>query len=102
MLDTTSTIQVPHAPVLTGSYLAKNHLPEAARVALALRMLRGGEPVTGLTVAQVARLCRVPRAKIHGQLGRYRNVGDALARAFRRASDQERIAFVRSAGIESI
>jgi hypothetical protein len=89
------------API-TGSYLAKNKLPEAARVALALRLLRGGETISEPTVAQVSFLCRVSRSKVDVHLRRHRNVGAALARAFQRASDDERLAFVQAAGIEAV
>jgi hypothetical protein len=47
-------------------------------------------------------LCRVPRAKLDQHLGRHRNVGDALVKAFRRASSEQRIAFVRAIGSEEI
>jgi len=104
MLDNTKIAELPpcQIPRISGNYLARNRLSPEARVALALRLLRGDETVTEFTVAQVARLCRVPRAKIDQQLGRHRNVGEAIARAFRRAGEAERIAFIRSIGIEQI
>jgi hypothetical protein len=106
MLDSTSTpilkVSVSPGARITGNYLAKNRLSDEARTAIALRLLRGDEPVTEFTVAQVARLCRVPRAKIDQHLGRHRTVGEALVKAFRRASAEERIAFIRSIGIERI
>jgi hypothetical protein len=106
MLDSTSATILkimPHpAPGITGKHLARNRLPSAARLALALRLLRGGEPVSEFTVAQAARLCRVSRAKIDQHLGRHRQVGEALARAFNRASPEQRIAFVREAGCEKV
>jgi hypothetical protein len=77
-------------------------LSDEARTAIAVRLLRGGEPVTAFTVAQVARLCRVPRAKIDQHLRRHRCVGEALATAFKRAWVEKRIAFIRSIGIERI
>jgi DNA polymerase len=71
-------------PRITGKYLAKNRLSDAARTAIALRLLRGDEPpVTEFAVAQVARLCRIPRSKIDKHLKRHRNLAEALARAFK-------------------
>ena len=87
---------------ITGQFLAKNRLSEAARVAIALRLLRGGETISEPTVAQVSYLCRVPRSKVDVHLRRHRNVGAALAKAFQRASDDERLAFVQAAGIEAV
>jgi hypothetical protein len=104
MLDSTPAsilnVSASPAPRITGSWLAKNRLSEAARVAIALRLLNGNEPVTGLTIAQIARLCRVPRAKIDKHFKRHRNVGEALARAFGRLSSEQQIAFIRAIGIE--
>jgi len=108
MLDTTTPwiVKVPLQPApkprITGHYLARNRLPLEAKVALALRVARDGEPVSEFTVGQIARLCRVPRAKLDQHLGRHRNVGDALVRAFRRASLEQWIAFVRAIGSDAI
>jgi hypothetical protein len=82
--------------------LARNHLPAAARAAIALRLLRGEQQIDTLSVAQLARLCRVSRGRIDKQLGRHRNVGDAIVRSFQRLSEADRTAFVRSVGIEQI
>jgi len=88
------------API-TGQFLAKNRLPEAARVAIGLRLLHS-ETISQPTVNQVAYICRVPRTKLDKHLRKHRNVGAALARAFQRASDDERLAFVQTAGVEAI
>jgi hypothetical protein len=109
MLDSTSPsilkipiATAPTAPALiTGRFLARNRLSPEARIAIALR-LAGGEPVSEFTIAQACRLARVPRARVDRQLGRHRSVGDALARAFAKASTQERVAFVRAIGAEKI
>jgi hypothetical protein len=74
--------QPPIPDKITGRLLAYNRLPIEARTAIALRLVRGTAPVTDLTVAQACRLARVPRARVDRQLGRHRNVGDALVRAF--------------------
>jgi hypothetical protein len=95
------SIDVSWPAPITGQFLAKNRLPEAARVAIGLRLLHG-ETITQPTVNQVAYLCKVPRTKLDKHLRKHRNVGAALARAFQRASDDERIAFVQTAGIESV
>ena len=84
MLDTTNFFELPEPrlpPVpdqITGRFLARNRLSPEARVALALHLLRGNEPITGFTVAQVSRLVGVPRVKIDRHLARHRNVGDAM------------------------
>ena len=88
------------API-TGQFLAKNRLPEAARVAIGLRLLHG-ETITQPTVNQVAYICRVPRTKLDKHLRKHRNVGAALARAFARATETEKVDFIRAAGIESV
>jgi hypothetical protein len=77
-------------------------LSPEARAAIAVRLLRGDETVRDFTVSQLAKLCRVSRTKIDGQLGRHRNVGEAIARAFHRASEAERIAFIRAIGAEQV
>ena len=97
-----STLEDNFIGRIDGAYLARNKLPVEDRIELALRLLRGDELIVGFTVAQVARLCRVPRAKLDQHLGRHRNVGDALVKAFRRASSEQRIAFVRAIGSEEI
>ena len=94
--------QPPIPDKITGRLLAYNRLPIEARTAIALRLVRGTAPVTDLTVAQACRLARVPRARVDRQLGRHRNVGDALVRAFGRLSDQQQITVVRSLGIERV
>ena len=106
MLDSTSLpifndYSIPPAPI-TGSYLAKNKLPEAARVAIARRLLRGGETISEPTVSQVSYLCRISRSKVDAHLRKHRNVGTALARAFQHASETEKLDFVRAAGIEAV
>jgi hypothetical protein len=57
-------VSPPQPTCLTGKYLSRNRLPPEARIAIALRLIRGGEPVSELTVAQVARAyagCRAPK-----------------------------------------
>jgi hypothetical protein len=88
------------API-TGQFLAKNRLPEAARVAIGLRLLHG-ETITQPTVNQVAYICKVPRTKLDKHLRKHRNVGAALARAFARATETEKADFIRIAGVESV
>jgi hypothetical protein len=62
----------------------------------------GGEPVSDFSIAQACRLARVSRSRVDRQLGRHRNVGDALARAFKRLSLEQQVAVVRSVGCEAI
>jgi len=112
MLDTPSLFDAlrgfaappPPAPrTVTGSWLARsNGKSLEARIAVALRMTAGEFPAEKLTISQICRLCRVPRARIDRHLGRHRDLVDALAKAFRRASPEQRIAFMRQIGSEEI
>jgi hypothetical protein len=106
MLDTTSqtVFKAPSLPApcrITGKSLARNRQSPEARIAFVQRMV-GGEPVSDFSIAQACRLARVSRSRVDKQLGRHRNVGDVLARAFKRASAEERIAFIRSIGAEEV
>ena len=88
---------------VTGNFLAKsNGKSRETRVAIALRMVAGEFPVERLTISQICRLCRVPRARVDRQLGRHTDIAAALAKAFRRASPEQRAAFMRAVGSEEI
>jgi hypothetical protein len=65
-------------------------------------LVRGTVSVDELTVAQACRLVRVSRSQVDRQLGRHSSIAVTLAKAFKRASAEERIAFVRSIGCEQI
>jgi hypothetical protein len=108
LLEALQGFAAPPAPVppvphkLTGHFLSRNRLPVGARTAIALRLSRGGESVSDLTLAQACRLARAPYTRVRRELGHHRNVGDALVRAFSRATDAERLSFVRACGVETL
>jgi hypothetical protein len=107
MLDNTSTtilqnISAPPVPRITGSYLARNRLPTAARVQLVQRML-GGEDPKGLTKTQACLLARVPRQRLYEANGTAsQRRSSAWARAFRRMSEAERIEAIRQIGSDQV
>jgi hypothetical protein len=103
-LDSTAEFRLPDfaKPPVPNKVTGKNRLSVEARVAMVLRLLRGDLPITESAIARAARLCRVRCAKIDQHLKRHRNVGEALTRAFGRASAKDRIAFIRSIGCEKI
>jgi hypothetical protein len=103
MLNTTAAFELPLVtPPVPDKVTGKNRLPDEARVAMTLRLLRGNLPITESMVAQVAYLCTVRRAKLGECLRHHGNVAKALARAFKHASAEDRIAFIRSIGCEKI
>jgi hypothetical protein len=104
LLDSMAEFILPDSatPPVPGKVAGKNRLSIEARVAIALRLLRGDSPNAESAIARAAHLCRVRRAKIDQHLKRHSNVGEALARAFRRASAKDRIAFIRCIGCEKI
>jgi len=110
VLDSTKIAALPQPPPrpippIAGSFLAQNRLSSAARIQIALRLLHGEAVLEKPTVTQVARLAGVNRQRIYESGGvdlRRKVKGVAIARAFQRASPEERIAFVRAIGSEEI
>jgi hypothetical protein len=108
MLDSTSltTSAIPKngseaSPVrITGNFLAKSKSLRV-RLGVALHLINNGPiEIEGLTVAQIARLCRVPRAMIDKRIGRGSRCTSArLARTFQHLSAADRIEFVRMVGV---
>ena len=100
----TTTIFEPPSHLVTpvtGDSPAKD-LSAEARVAMALRLLHGGSPITESMIAQAAYLCDARRAKVGEHLKRHRDVAKAFAKAFAHASANERDAFIRSIGCDKI
>jgi len=105
MLDSTAAFELPLAATtvpVTGNFLAKSHLSVEAKVAITLRLLRNDIPIAESAVAQAAYLCTARRAKIAQHLKLHRNLGEALAKAFRSVSAKDRVAFIRCIGCEAI
>jgi hypothetical protein len=104
MLNKTAALELPlvSPPAVTGNFLTKSRLSLEARIAVTLRLLCGDLPITESAVTRAARLCRARRGRINQHLERHRNVGEAMAKAFWRASIKERVAFVRSVGCEEV
>jgi len=98
MLDTTShcpTIAPPRR-VIRGQFLAKNRLTNDARARLAREIFIGTVEVADLTVGQVARLCRVSRARMYRA---NRTPTDTLVAAWNAASKAHRIEFAQRVGV---
>jgi hypothetical protein len=100
----TAAFELPLAslPVSAASNFLKNYLPLEAKVAITLRLLRGGKPITESVIDQAAYLCTARRGKIAQHLKFHGNLGQAIAKAFRRASAKDRVAFIRDLGCEQI
>jgi hypothetical protein len=89
-------------PPVIGNPPAMNGLSAEARVAMALRLLHGGLPITESMIAQAAYLCDARRAKVGEHLKHHRDVAQVFAKAFRCASAETRDAFVRFIGCDKI
>jgi hypothetical protein len=87
---------------VTGDSPAKEDLSVEARVAMALRLLHGGLPIADSAIARAAYLCGARRAKVGEHLKRHRDVAKAFAKAFMRATAEDRDAFIRSIGCGKI
>jgi hypothetical protein len=77
-------------------------LVKEAALAVVLRLLHGGGPITDAMVAQAAYRCDARRAKVGEHLKRHRNVAKAFAKAFACATADERDAFIQSIGCAKI
>jgi hypothetical protein len=89
---------------VTGQYLAKNRCSKRARAQLAADILAGKVMVSGLTIKQLAALCRVSVPYVTEARNRARRPDYAtrLARAWQVADSDQRIQFIRRAGPERI
>ena len=111
MLDTTNRLhpQAVTSPpprwVITGQYLAKNHLNARDRAALASDIIAGRAQVVDLTVRQVTRLCRsnsvyVAEARDPENVKRVHR--QRLAAAFNKLDFDSRVELCRAIGAETV
>ena len=96
-----STPTATTARQVSGQYLAKNHLGARERAKLAAALLDGRATVTGLTVKQAARLCRVCTLYVCEARGRS-PAASRLMRDWNAADHEARVAFARAVGAERV
>ena len=96
-----SSLSASSARVVRGVYLAKNRLPARDRARLAAALLDGKATLTGLTVKQAARLCRVCVPYVLEARGRS-PAASRLMRDWEAASHEARVAFARAVGAERV
>src|SRR5262245_21151964 len=87
--------------VVSGQYLAKNKLPARERAKLAADLCAGKATITGLTMKQAARLCRVCTPYVVDARGRT-PAASRLLRDWNAANHAARVAFARAVGAERV
>ena len=96
-----STFAASPARVVSGQFLAKNHLCKRDRAKLAADILARKAVVVDLTASQLAALCRVCPAYVAQARGRSPAVS-RLLRDWNTADHAARVAFARAAGAERV
>lgn len=89
-------------PVVTGQYLAKNHLTARDRARLAAAIVDERVKIKDLTACQAARLCRVPLYYVNEARRPAAPPRESLAQMFARSTSKERREMARSAGVDLI
>jgi hypothetical protein len=89
------------ARVVSGQFLAKNRLGARDRAKLAAALLDGRATITGLTVKQAARLCRVCALYVCDARGGP-PAATRLMRDWAAADHEARVAFARAVGADSV
>ena len=93
----TSTQNTSH-PQVTGMFIAHGRLTTAERAQLGADILDGHTRLGALTESQIARLVGVSIASVR----KARQPARLIARAWNGASRDERVNFIREAGVETV